>query len=223
MSKRKIGPPDDPHETTKHRPLLIHGGISGGPGGEEAPLHRRLATTFAALAAAVFAAAGARADMSSPEAPYRLRSARTMATAGAPQSAVNWSAALDLSAPLKDRAEWDREPPAASTEVRELPPAPDSHTLVLSAFVSMGAWRLLRTARHWQIAALPDWYHAEGPAQIGHAVAYDFQLFALPLCFPDDLSTGGGASYRIRPASIRVAVPLWCATIVDPRGPPRAS
>ncbi len=66
--------------------------------------------------------------------------------------------------------------------VRELPPLPGSATLFLSAVLSMGGWHLVRSARHFHWAALPDWYHAGGPLQIGHAPPLDLHCHALPPC-----------------------------------------
>jgi hypothetical protein len=63
----------------------------------------------------------------------------------------------------------------------ELPPLPGSASLFLSALVSMGAWHLVRSVRNVRLESLPEWYHAGGPSQIGHAVPFnlDCRLIAI--------------------------------------------
>jgi len=73
-------------------------------------------------------------------------------------------------------------PNPSPKQVIELPPPPSSMALVLSAMVSAGAWHLGRCARHLHLSSLPEWYHAGGPDQIGHAVAFDFDFRLPPAC-----------------------------------------
>jgi len=77
-------------------------------------------------------------------------------------------------------------------EVRQLPPLPGSARLFLSAMLSIGAWHLGRSVRHIHLGALPEWYHTAGPAQIGHAVPFDFDFSAPPLCCFEHADAGGG-------------------------------
>lgn len=58
------------------------------------------------------------------------------------------------------------EPAAAKT--LELPSGPDSTGLFLSALGSLGAWQLGRSVKKINLGHLPEWYHAEAPAQVGH-------------------------------------------------------
>jgi hypothetical protein len=51
----------------------------------------------------------------------------------------------------------------------DLPSGPDSTGLFLSALGTLGAWQLGRSARKLHLGYLPEWYHAEGPSQVGHA------------------------------------------------------
>lgn len=67
-------------------------------------------------------------------------------------------------------------------EVRSLPPLPGSATLFLSAMLSVGAWHVFKSASEWHFADLPDWYHANAPAKIGHTFVYDLCTADLPLC-----------------------------------------
>lgn len=67
-------------------------------------------------------------------------------------------------------------------ELRQLPAAPGSVRLALAGFLMVGAVPVLRSARHLHIAALPQWYHTACPDRIGHAVPFDFDLNAMPLC-----------------------------------------
>lgn len=57
---------------------------------------------------------------------------------------------------------------AGSSRVLEVPEAPGSLQLVLSALISAGAWQLTRSAKHLHFTA-PDWYHTGGARQVGHA------------------------------------------------------
>ena len=67
-------------------------------------------------------------------------------------------------------------------ELRQLPRTPGSAALLVSALVSVGAWQLARSAKNLHLANLPEWYHSGAPDQIGHAVAFDFDLPAPPRC-----------------------------------------
>ena len=66
--------------------------------------------------------------------------------------------------------------------IQPLPPGPGSAALALFAFGGFGFWHLGRSARKLNLGALPEWYHNGGPQQIGHAVPFDFDFGALPLC-----------------------------------------
>ena len=52
-----------------------------------------------------------------------------------------------------------------------LPDEPASVQLLLCGLGSLGAWHIGRSAKNFHLFHVPEWYHAEGPAQIGHAVA----------------------------------------------------
>ncbi len=115
-----------------------------------------------------------------------------------------------------DQSRWN------GSDIKELPPAPSSAKLFLSAMLSVGAWHVVRSARNLHFGALPEWYHEAAPAQIGHAVPFnlDLSLSALPLC---RFERPAG----LRPTFERVARSFdfrrdhQCfLTVVDPRGPP---
>lgn len=55
-----------------------------------------------------------------------------------------------------------------------LPPSPNSLALVVSALLALGAYQGTRSLARLGATALPDWYHAGAPAQVGHVKAYDF-------------------------------------------------
>lgn len=109
-------------------------------------------------------------------------------------------------------------------ELLTLTPGPSSVDLFLWALGGLGAWQLGRSARRVHWAALPSWYHAGGPQQIGHATPLDpsFHHAALPVV---------GFSRPMRP---RDGATLWCVagdeaaglcarflpSELDPRGPP---
>ena len=73
--------------------------------------------------------------------------------------------------------------PQAAQSACEIPALPGSASLFLSAMLSLGAWQLVRSARQFDFGVFPEWYHSGGPFQVGHAVAFDLDFHALPLCF----------------------------------------
>lgn len=58
--------------------------------------------------------------------------------------------------------------------VRMLPTGPGSDALAMMGFLGMGAFSVLRSARHCHFGHLPDWCHHAGPVQIGHTAVCDF-------------------------------------------------
>jgi len=110
--------------------------------------------------------------------------------------------------------------------VRQLPPLPGSAALFLSGMLSMGAWHLVRSARHLHWPALPEWYHTGGPLQIGHAVLFDLDFHASPLCCFESADDGGGGD-RVFLCRARRELRPHCdsqffLTIAAPRGPPHS-
>ena len=105
--------------------------------------------------------------------------------------------------------------------VRGLPPEPDSATLFLFGLGSLGAWQLTRSARKFHLGAIPDWYHAGGPAQVGHAKPIDLDAPALHLCCFEQPTaeppTACRRGWRPRARACRVQHFL---TIGAPRAPP---
>jgi hypothetical protein len=113
-------------------------------------------------------------------------------------------------------------PTDAPSAIRALPALPSSVSLFLSAMLSVGAWQLIRSARQFDLAVLPDWYHAGGPEQVAGAVPYDLDLnlSALPVCFFAAIGHVEQPSvYRHVDVEITLPDPLWM-TETDPRGPP---
>lgn len=74
--------------------------------------------------------------------------------------------------------------------IHSLPPPPGSAACVLSGLLTLGLWGAGRSAKNLHLGALPTWYHAEGPHQVGHAVAFDFDGTVLPVCQFDLPSEG---------------------------------
>ena len=110
-------------------------------------------------------------------------------------------------------------------ETLTLPPGPGSANLFLWALGGCGLWQAGRSARKLQLGALPEWYHAGGPAQIGYATPLDveFSRAAMPLCcFDVPAEIGNEASGRwglgCEPAYHLSARHFLLAAA--PRGPP---
>ena len=183
---------------------------------------------------ALSGATAARADMSRPTTWAILSEAGSISLSSATDSAALRHCGFerghldDLSAaafagepllpPTSDRAA--PEETSSRLTLRELPPAPGSAALFLSALVSVGAWQLVRSARQINFSAVPEWYHTCAPAQVGHAVAVDLDFGAMPLCSfasppvkpPDYYNTW-------RECRVRFAA-QHTLTVQPPRGPP---
>ena len=114
----------------------------------------------------------------------------------------------------------DAPPQRRGPEARGFPAGPGSFSLVLTAFGSLGAWRLGRSTKKFHFSSVPDWYHTGGPTQIGHAIVLDLQSQPQALCPHDTVAGGPVPAHRLRND-----VPLHCTsqfhpTLTAPRGPP---
>ena len=107
-----------------------------------------------------------------------------------------------------------------AAKVRDLPAVPGSAQLFLSAMLSVGAWHMVRSAKHFHLADIPEWYHPGGPAQVGHAVPFDLDFSALLVCRFDEPTDVRLLSYSVAPdESVRGASQCTLLTSA-PRGPP---
>lgn len=107
-----------------------------------------------------------------------------------------------------------------AAEIREVPPLASSASLFLSAMLSVGAWNLLRVSRHANWSHVPDWYHTDCPSQIGHAVPFDFDFSALPLCCFEQPAGQRPFLYRVQRQEVPRCDAQCFLTITAPRGPP---
>ena len=113
-----------------------------------------------------------------------------------------------------------------SPEVREFPPSPSSAALFLSAALSAGVFRLGRSARHWCLSDLPEWYADGGPDRIGHAVALDLDFNEKPLCLFQPITSAasdGLPGKAAHPENPPRPGPGAFLTLAAPRGPPTIS
>lgn len=107
--------------------------------------------------------------------------------------------------------------------LHELPPAPSSLTLGLTALAGLGLYQAGRSIRKFSISALPEWYHTGGPQQVGYATPLDIEKWDIPACV---LDVPAGSTAKLIRFVIEEAdvipdfhIPLCAA----PRGPPRIS
>ena len=115
----------------------------------------------------------------------------------------------------------NESPAGGSSAVLDLPPLPSSASLFLSAMLSLGAFHLARSARQVHLGALPQWYHDQCPAQIGHAVAFDMEFAPLAVCaFAGPDGERPRVTYRI-PREQRSRFSSQSFILIEPpRGPP---
>ncbi len=108
---------------------------------------------------------------------------------------------------------------AGSRQLREMPAAPGSTVLFLSALSSVGLWQLGRSARKVHFSNLPDWYHSGAPARIGHRSLFDLEFGGMPLAVFDEPVPPPftGAFRRCEEA---LSPQSWLAPACTPRGPP---
>ncbi len=108
---------------------------------------------------------------------------------------------------------WDPD------DVRQLPAAPGSASLFLSAVLSIGAWNLVRSAKHLHFN-IPEWYHTGAPDKIGSTVAFDLVFNELlPCTFEDVIPERPLLRQPRRDYQWRLK-PRICVVDADPRGPP---
>lgn len=109
----------------------------------------------------------------------------------------------------------------------ELSGGPSSIHLCLYALMSLG----LCSAPHWikrlSLGHLPEWYHDNGPFQIGHSYAATPEsLYTLQTCYLDPpINTAKDSLQRYRQ---RTVVPRWRKSqfdlgVIASRGPPNMS
>ena len=107
------------------------------------------------------------------------------------------------------------------SDVRVLTGGPGSVALFFSALSGLGVWQLGRSARKFNFASVPGWYHTGGPIQVGHVTAINPDFTAPAMVSICDLP----ADQSIR-LLLRRAVPLplrsQCSTpaLATPRAPP---
>ena len=169
----------------------------------------RLSVILVAVSVA-FVANAARADLSvavlpgmSPHVETSISSAGDWAFTYPQITALDaFSLTIPLALPDSGLAESSSEATDVPTIATELPPCrPGSAGLFLSAMISVGAWQLVRSAKHLNLAHVPDWYHTGAPDQIGSTFILNLDFAAMADC-PFDTAEGKPHTYwRIPPES----------------------
>jgi hypothetical protein len=111
------------------------------------------------------------------------------------------------------------KPALAESSLRELPPAPSSMGLVLSALASLGAYHGLRSFKRLHVSFAPDWYHT-GAVQVGHATPFDLDFGALPLRIFEEPSAAPDGADRIYAEAGARFISQVSLLVESPRGPP---
>ena len=108
-------------------------------------------------------------------------------------------------------------------ETKEFPAGPDSAMLFLFAMGSIGVFHVGKSAKKFNFALVPDWYHSGGLRQVGHVYALDldFYLVAMHLAaFFDRMVVEPKISYPILLEALPRLESQFSLTIKAPRGPP---
>ena len=108
---------------------------------------------------------------------------------------------------------------AEQNSLRELPPAPSSMSLVLSALATLGAYQGARSIKriHWNFT--PEWYD-ENAVPIGHITPLCLDFEDLPVC---EFETPRPAPLAVVLVATELIPPLISQYILPtriPRGPP---
>lgn len=96
-----------------------------------------------------------------------------------------------------------------------------SGQLLLSAFLAAGCFQITRHRHDFKLMSLPQWYHSDGPAQVGHAVAFDLQYAPLVVCiFNEPASKLLLSGDHIQSGLHSRYGPQYYAVVAALRGPP---
>ncbi len=137
---------------------------------------------------------------------------------------LNWVLRQDIAPSVVTRP-IPAELPATKGEcakdaVQQVPPAPSSLALSLSALAGIGVIRAGRSLRKFHLGPLPDWYHTGAPLQIGHATVFDLAMTALPVRLFDRPTIDPECShFSFVPRVLGRALSGFLVRIA-PRGPP---
>jgi len=110
----------------------------------------------------------------------------------------------------------------SESEVKQLPPAPDSAALFLCGLGTLGALQLTRSAKKLHWGNVPSWFHTGGPAQIGNSHALNLDLIdALPVCWFDQPTGERPVLLDYIPSEPQPRFGALCLlTTTSPRAPP---
>jgi hypothetical protein len=124
---------------------------------------------------------------------------------------------LDIMLPSADDSADTKQ---QRSDVRVLPGGPSSVALFLSALTGLGAWRLGRSARSFNLASVPDWYHTGGSIQVGHITALNPDLTAPATISICDLLTEQSIRFLLRRAAPLRHSQCPLPALAAPRAPP---
>lgn len=108
-----------------------------------------------------------------------------------------------------------------SKPASRLPEEPASLSLVLVGLGSLGAWHIGRAAKNAHLGHVPDWFHADGPLQIGHTFAANPDCTAvLEICSFAPPVGDHTLLHRLRCDAPPIHQPQCILVTESPRGPP---
>lgn len=118
-------------------------------------------------------------------------------------------------------AQQSADPADEHPAALRIPPLPNSTTLAISGLLSAAAVHVLRNAKRISVTPIPEWYHTDGPIQVGHSHVYDLNTTGLPLCPFASPTDGAGKWLCFISAPVQpVCGPQRVLSVDAPRGPP---
>lgn len=118
------------------------------------------------------------------------------------------------------------ESAAPAPAVHSLPPPPSSLSIALSGLATFGALRLARQAKNIHLGAIPEWYHAGAPDQVGSVVRLDLSAdqSLVPVCWYEPILLPDVARIQscsnLQPDDQPRWQSLYFISTTSPRSPP---
>jgi hypothetical protein len=129
------------------------------------------------------------------------------------------TAAFDRSATASYPLSPEEHIPPTQT-AQQLPAGPGAVSLCLMGIGCIGAVKLGGSARSLHLQSMPEWFHTDGPVQIGHVSVLDLDAQILLAPRHNQSPSDGSESFSHPPQPLLPVAAQCFLTAVDSRGPP---